>query len=251
MPSMAWGETSTRALTALVAVVMVCCSACASTTTPPPPRPIARPFDNVQRLAVVVSAESRFTVVEHNPEPGRTLDEVLGWIPSFYKPWMRPVAELVHRGITWLSESDSADSAGRSVAGISPTAAVAIAFERTLAATQQFQQIEMLEREPVGDDRQRLDAIVRLSVPSWGIVRVREGKPELVSGFADARAEMTIPGTGVVIWQRVEDVTDPDRLPLESLEKDPEFTRHQLLDVLTRAGQRLANELVYARSAGR
>jgi hypothetical protein len=246
---MASGETSTRALTALLAVVIVGMSACASST--PPPRPAARPFDNVQRLAVVVSGDSRFTVVEHKAEPGRTLDQVLGWMPSFYKPWLRPVAELVHQGVNWLLETDNADTAGRSLAGISPTAAVTIAFAQTLAATQQFQEIQMLEREPVGDDRRRLDAIVRLSVPSWGIVRVREGDPDLVSGFADTRAEMTIPGTGVVLWQRAEDVTDPDRLPLASLKKDPEFTRHHLLDVLTRAGQRLANELVYARSAGR
>jgi len=88
---------------------------------------------------------------------------------------------LAHRGINWLVESDRAAAAGRDVAGISPTAAVSIAFAQTLAASEQFQEIQMLEREPVGEERRRLDAIVRLTVPTWGIVRVREGDPDLLS----------------------------------------------------------------------
>jgi len=220
---------------------------CASSA--PPPQPAARPFDNVRRLAVVVTGDSRFTVLEHSAEPGRTFDEVLGWTP--YKSLLQPLAALLHKGINWLLESDSTEAAGRDLAGISPKAAVSIAFAQALAASEQFQEIRMLEREPVGEDRRRVDAIVRLSVPAWGIVRVREGDPDLLSGFADVRAEMVIRGTGVVVWEKAEDVTDPERLPLESFRKDSEFTRHHLLDVLTRAGERLANELVYARSAGR
>ena len=220
---------------------------CASSA--PPPQPAARPFDNVRRLAVVVTGDSRFTVLEHSAEPGRTFDEVLSWTP--YKSLLQPLAALLHKGINWLLESDSTEAAGRDLAGISPKAAVSIAFAQALAASEQFQEIRMLEREPVGEDRRRVDAIVRLSVPAWGIVRVREGDPDLLSGFADVRAEMVIRGTGVVVWEKAEDVTDPERLPLESFRKDSEFTRHHLLDVLTRAGERLANELVYARSAGR
>jgi len=203
----------------------------------------------VRRVSVVVSGESRFTVLEHSAEPGRTFDEVLSWTP--YKSLLQPLAVLLHKGINWLLESDSTEAAGRDLAGISPKAAVSIAFAQALAASEQFQEIRMLEREPVGEDRRRVDAIVRLSVPAWGIVRVREGDPDLLSGFADVRAEMVIRGTGVVVWEKAEDVTDPERLPLESFRKDSEFTRHHLLDVLTRAGERLANELVYARSAGR
>jgi len=220
---------------------------CASSA--PPPQPAARPFDNVRRLAVVVTGDSRLTVLEHSAEPGRTFDEVLSWTP--YKSLLQPLAVPLHKGINWLLESDSTEAAGRDLAGISPKAAVSIAFAQALAASEQFQEIRMLEREPVGEDRRRVDAIVRLSVPAWGIVRVREGDPDLLSGFADVRAEMVIRGTGVLVWEKAEDVTDPERLPLESFRKDSEFTRHHLLDVLTRAGERLANELVYARSAGR
>jgi hypothetical protein len=220
---------------------------CASSA--PPPQPAARPFDNVRRVAVVVTGDSRFTVLEHSAEPGRTLDEVLSWTP--YKSLLQPLAVLLHKGINWLLESDRADTAGRDLAGISPKAAVSIAFAQTLAASEQFQEIRMPGREPVGEDRRRVDAIVRLAVPAWGIVRIREGDPDLLSGFADVRAEMVIRGTGVVVWEKAEDVTDPERLPLESFKKDSEFTRHHLLDVLTRAGERLANELLYARSAGR
>ena len=237
----------------LVAFVAVALFGCASSTQPSrqPSPPAARPFDNVRRLAVVVTGESKFTVLEHSAEPGRTFDQILAWTPNPYKSLFQPFVELLHQGINWLLASDHAERAGRNLAGISPTAAVSIAFAETLAASEQFREIQMLEREPVGDDRRRLDAIVRLTVPAWGIVRVREGDPDLVSGFADVRAEMMLRGTGVVAWQSTEDVTDPERFPLASLKKDPEFTRHHLLDVLTRAGQRLANELMYARSAGR
>ena len=232
---------------ALLALVLGSLWGCASSA--PPSRPAARPFDHVRRVAVVVTGDSRFTVLEHRAEPGKTFDEVLGWTP--FKSLLQPLAMLAHRGINWLVESDRAASAGRDVAGISPRAAVSIAFAQTLAASEQFQEIQMLEREPVGEERRRLDAIVRLAVPTWGIVRVREGDPDLLSGFADVRAEMVSRGTGVVVWKNSEDVTDPERLPLASFKTDPEFTRHHMLDVLTRAGQRLANELLYARSAGR
>ena len=238
----------TRAV--LIAFLGVALFGCASSAARPS-RPAARPFDNVRRVAVVVTGESQFTVLEHRAEPGRTFDRILAWTPNPYKGWFQPFVELVHRGINWLLESDQAETTGRNLAGISPNAAVSIAFAETLAASEQFREIQMLEREPVGDDRRRLDAIVRVTVPTWGIVRVREGDPDLVSGFADVRAEMMIRGTGVVVWQKSEDVTDPERFPLATLKKDPEFARHHLLDVLTRAGQRLANELVYARSAGR
>jgi len=45
---------------------------------------------------------------------------------------------------------DRADTAGRDLAGISPKAAVSIAFAQTLAASEQFQEIRMPGREPVG-----------------------------------------------------------------------------------------------------
>ena len=108
-----------------------------------------------------------------------------------------------------------------------------------------------MEREPVGEDRRRADAIVRLAVPAWGLVRVREGEPDLLSAFADVRAQMVLRGTGVVVWENTEDVTNPERLPLEAFTRDPELARQELTDVLERAGQRLASELLYARSAGR
>jgi hypothetical protein len=87
-------------------------------------------------------------------------------------------------------------------------------------------------------------------VPEWGLMRIREGDPALMSAFVDARGQMAIRGTGVIVWESSEDVTDPERLPLESFQ-DRRFSRQQLVDVLERAGQRLASELLYARSGGR
>jgi hypothetical protein len=231
---------------AVLALIVVSLWGCASSAPPPAPRS----FDNVRRLAVVVTGDSRFAVQENRAEPGKTFDEVLGWIP-FKAPYWRPLADLVHKGINWLLDTDQSSATSRHVKGISPTAAVSIALAETLAASGRFAEVQMPEREPVGDERRRLDAIVRVTVPEWGIVRVREGEPDLHSGFADARAELIARGTGVVLWETRQDVTDPDRLPLASFKKDPEFTRQHLLDVLTRAGQRLANELLYAQGPAR
>jgi hypothetical protein len=108
-----------------------------------------------------------------------------------------------------------------------------------------------MEREPVGADRAGIDAIARVTVPGWGLMRIREGDPALMSAFVDARGQMAIRGTGVIVWETSEDVTDPERLPLESFVQDRRFSRQQMVDVLERAGQRLASELLYARSGDR
>jgi hypothetical protein len=88
-------------------------------------------------------------------------------------------------------------------------------------------------------------------VPAWGLVRVHEGDPDLLASFADVRGYLTIPGTGVVLWEGNEDVTAPEQFPVDSFMKDHDFARQEVVDVLERAGQRLASELMYARSAGR
>ena len=104
-------------------------------------------------------------------------------------------------------------------------------------------------REPIGDDRRGLDAITRVTVPEWGLMRVRAGDPDLLSAFADVRAQMAVPTTGVIVWETSQDMTGPERLPLASF-RDRRFTRQQLVDLLERAGQRLASELLYARNGG-
>lgn len=94
-----------RAFTAVLLVAIFSLWGCA--VSPRPSRPLARPFDEVRRLAIVVSGDSTFSIVEHAVEPGRTFDEVLKWIPSVtYQAALRPVAQLVHRGINWALEAD-------------------------------------------------------------------------------------------------------------------------------------------------
>ena len=234
---------------AVLLVLAVALPGCASSA---PPRPAARPFDHVRQLAIVVSGESRFSVLEHRAEPGRTFDEVLKWgVLSPYQALLRPVAELVHKGVNWLLDVDRKTDAAVDLGGIAPRSVVSAAFVQALEASARFDEIQIYAREPLGEDRRRAEAIVRISVPAWGLVRIREGEPDLVSAFADARAEMVAPAIGVVIWEATEDVTDPERLPMKSFTGDRDFTRQQLIDVLQRAGQRLASELLYARGAGR
>jgi hypothetical protein len=226
---------------------------CASST--PPSRASAHSFENVRRVAIVASGESSFTVTEHSAEPGRTFDEVLKWLQVLnwnpYWATLRPLARVVHWGINWLLEVDRAAAAGSHVGGISARSVVADAFARTLSASGRFEHVRVLEQEPVGEDRRRADAIVRVAVPAWGLVGVRNGDPDLLSSFADVRAQMVVRGAGVTVWEDSQDVTNPERFPLKSFTHDREFAREELIGVLERAGRRLANELLYARSGGR
>jgi hypothetical protein len=223
---------------------------CASSAPPPlqaAPPPAQRPFDKVRRVAVVSTGESRFAVVEHSAEPGRTFDEVLKW--NTYGPMFRPLAVLVHQGINWLVGRDRAAGTAPEAGAVSPTLIVANALARALHASGRFEEIRALAREPIGDERRGVDAIARVTVPEWGLVRVRAGDPDLLSAFADVRAQMTTSGTGVIVWETSQDVTDPQRLPLDSF-RDRRFTRQQLVDLLERAGQRLASELLYVEDGG-
>jgi hypothetical protein len=239
-----------RALTLVLLVAMFSLWGCASAA--PPPRPAARPFDDVRRVAVIVSGDSAFSIEEHAVEPGRTFDEVIKWIPSFsYQAMLRPAAQLIHRGINWALGADRAVLVASSLRGVSPRSVVADSLARTLEASGWFTDVRTFDREPSGEDRRRADAIVRVSVPAWGLVRVREGEPSLLSGFADVRGQMTMRGTGVVLWEYREDVTHAEQVPVDAFLNDREFARQEMIDVLERAGQRLANEILYSRSAGR
>jgi hypothetical protein len=62
---------------------------------------------------------------------------------------------------------------------------------------------------------------------------------------------MAMRGTGVVLWEYREDVTNAEQIPVDAFLGDREFARQEMIDVLERAGQRLANEILYSRSAGR
>jgi hypothetical protein len=248
-PTVASGYTKALLMKRVVAVLLVlglaAVSGCASSA---PARPaIARPFDDVRQLAIVASGESEFSVLEHSAEPGRTFDQVLKWNP--YGAMLKPIAALVHQAINWFLESDRKTDAAAELRDVSPTALVAQAFEETLRASGRFDEVTTLPREPAGGDRQRV--IVRLAVPAWGLVRVREGDPDLLSAFADVRAEMVARQTGTALWKNSEDVTSPEQFPMKAFTGDKQLTRQQLIEVLERAGRRMANELLYAQTAGR
>lgn len=239
-----------RAFTIVFALATLSLWGCVSSA--PPPRPSVRPFDDLRRVVVVVSGESAFSIIDYPVEPGRTFDEVLQWIPWLpYRAALSPAAKLVHQGINWVLGADRAAAAAPSFDGVSPRSVVASAMARTLEASGWFDEVLTLEREPTGEDRRRADAIVRVSVPAWGLVRVREGEPGVLSSFADVRGHMTVRGTGVIVWEDSQDVTNPEQVPVDAFLRDRAFARQEMVDVLERAGQRLANELLYARGAGR
>lgn len=227
-----------------LAIVLLFSWGCASA---PPTAPPAHPFDDIRSLAIVASGESAFSVVGHHAEPGRTVDEILAWYPTH--AWMRPLAKLLQQGIDWaLDRGQTATIAGR-IDDIAPRTLVAAAMAEKLRASGWFGEIRTLDREPTAED-QRDEALVRVVIPAWGFVRVRED-PDLLAGFADVHAYLTIPGTGISRWGSSQDVTAPEQFPIETFQQDPDLARRQLLGVLERAGQRLASELMYARSAGR
>lgn len=219
---------------------------CASSAPEPMSRPVGAGLDGVQRVVVVPSGETRFSVVQPSKEPPRELDDVLKWLP--YKHILVPIARAVYWGVSWLMTDR--DSSG-APSDITPGAVVADAFARRLKASGPFDDVVPLGREPVGEARRNVDAIVRLTVPAWGLVSVREGDVPLVAAFADVRAQMIVRDNGVVVWEYEEDVTHPERLSADALKQDRALSHQALTEVLERAGRRLANELVYARSRGR
>jgi hypothetical protein len=171
----------------------------------------------------------------------------LKWLP--YKDVLVPIARAVYRGVIWLMKADGGASAAPP--DVAPGAVVAEAFVRSLQLSGPFDEVIALGREPVGEARRNVDAIVRLTVPAWGLVSVREGDAPLVAAFADVRAQMVARESGVVLWEHEEDVTHPERFSLQALEQDRALSREELIEVLERAGRRLATELVYARSRTR
>lgn len=242
----------TRMPSVLLAVVVIGLTGCASSAPSPSlgATPIG-PIGEVRRLAIVPSGESKLTMVDtkRKVDVGRVLDEIVKWYPKAAS--LTPLAKVVQRGIDWLDAEGRSAAAASRAQGLSPGAVVAEAFARTLQASGKFEQIRTLEREPMGDDRRQMDALVRVTVPTLGVVRVREGKPDMMAAYADVHAQVVVRPTGVVMWEHDEDVTHAERLPLQAFTGDGELARQELKDVLERAGQRLASEFLYARSGGR
>lgn len=217
---------------------------CASSAPPPAARPIAAGLEGLHRVVVVPSGETRFAAASPGKEAGPELDEILRWLP--YRGLLAPIARAVYRGVASLMNADGGASAAPR--DVTPGAVVAEAFARSLQLSGPFAEVVARGREPVGDERRNVDAIVRLSVPAWGLVNVRDGDAPLVAGFADVRAQMVARESGVVLWEHEEDVTHPERFSVEALKQDRALSREELIEVLERAGRRLATEFLYARS---
>jgi hypothetical protein len=229
-----------------VALTIVIAGGCASSPPPPPAASPAPALHGVRRVVVVPAGDSEFTVGQGDAEAERVFADLFKWLP--YKRALLALAYAVYRGVTSLLDERGAGTAPK---GITPGAVVGAAFAQRLRLGGPFEEIVALNREPMGEARQDTGTIVRLAVPSWGLVRVRGGQPELVAAFADVRAQIVVRETGVVLWEHQEDVTHPDRLSLEAVTRDPALARETLVEVLERAGRRVASELVYATRAGR
>jgi hypothetical protein len=245
-----------RRTVAVVLVTLLPLAGCAS-SAPSPPQLTARPSDQVRRLAVVSTGESKFAMSEDRSIQATAssvdgiVSEVAKWIPGWYGAVLVPLAKLVTSALASRGDSKLTSETASRIGEVSPRAIVADAFARRLAESGQFHEVRMMDREMSGDERRRVDAVVRLTVPTWGLLRVREGKPDLVSGFADVRAQMVVGTTGTVVWEHEEDVTHAGRMPLTAFTGDSQFARNELTDMLERAGQRLAAELLYARGLTR
>ena len=224
---------------------------CASTASAPPAPPSARAsvaaLDGVRRVVVVTSGESQFSVEAGSREPGPEFESIMKWLP--YQEILEPVARAVYWGITWLI--DDARTSKAMPSDVTPAAVVSEAFARTIVGIGPFDSIATLDRKSPADVRRNADAIVWVTVPSWGLVRVRDAGQGFAAAFADVRAHIVLRETGSVVWEHEEDVTSPGRLPVDSLMSDSALTRDALVDVLERAGRRLASELLYAQGRGR
>jgi hypothetical protein len=227
---------------------------CASSAASKPARPVAgldaptRPgaLDGLRRVAVVASGETRYagaSRAQSGAEPVRELEDVLKWFP--YRDITVPIARAVYHGVTWLMNAFGTSSAP--AGDITPGTVVAEAFARSLKLGGPFDEVTAVSSEPVGEARRNLDAIVRVSVPTWGLLTVRDGDAPLATSFVDVRAQLVARESGVVLWQHEEDVTHPERISAAALKQDRALSRENLTEVLERAGRRLASELLYAR----
>src|SRR5262249_10145119 len=106
-----------RAVAVLLAAALS--SGCAS--APAPASSFPRQLDRVGRLVIVTSGQTRFMIVEHSTEPGRTLDEIVKWTPYV---WLRSLLPLVHEGINQLVALDDKAVAGRDLDRINPRSVV-------------------------------------------------------------------------------------------------------------------------------
>ena len=247
----------------VVIVATLGLSACAAPVSPPSvAAPAAAPAAEVRRLVIVPSGESKLTMPANagaktagansasgDFNVGRVVGEIAKWYPQ--AALWASLATVVQRGIEWLFEDGRAPAKDQPVRGVTPAAVVAEAFTRALATSGRFDDVRMLPREPVGEDRRAIEALVRVVVPVWGILRVREGTPELMAAYADTRAQIVVRPAGTVVWEHAEDVTHGERLPLQAFSSDQDLARQALMEILERAGQRLANELLYAWTAAR
>jgi hypothetical protein len=147
-----------------LSVAMLFLWGCASSGTPP--TPVARPFDDVPRVAIIVSGESAFAIAEDRVQPGRTFDEIMKWHP--YGAALGPVAKLVHRAINKLRDADQTATAP-AMSMVSP-GSPSPGQARTLGSEVR---VRILEREPSGD-RPRDDG--RSARDGAGVGRHRSGK---------------------------------------------------------------------------
>ena len=131
------------------------------------------------QVVIIGSGDSKFTMLHDSTEAASTFDgivnEVLKWIPAKYSAMMAPLARIVSSAIKASAESKRAAAVSSHVGKESPASVVAEAFARRLEGSGQFLEVRAVDREPVDDERRRADAIIRLTVTGWGLVRVREG----------------------------------------------------------------------------
>jgi len=231
----------------LLTITLIVASGCApAPTRGPVPVSNVRSFEGVRRLAIISFDAAGFTLVEHRSQPGRTLDEVLAWAP--YGAALRPLAALVHRGVSSGLARDHEIMVAGSVYDVAAGQVVAEAMAGQLRASGFLDEVRVVASEPIDTANRPKEALVRLTVTSWGLVRVRDD-PDLFSSFSDVTGFLGVPGTGVVLWEHREDVTGPDQIQFEAFRRNPPLTRREVVKTLQRAGERLAAELLYARGA--
>ena len=212
----------TRRVLAAAALFLAACGPMHTTV-----RPTVSHLAGVQRVAVVVTEDGAFTVVNERAKATATGAVLFGVIGA-------AVASAANQGM----DSEETDKIRPGLTGFSPTPPLRESFVAALKGSGRMEVVD------AGDNP---DAVVRLTVKEWGVRLPSRAISDKLAAFAEIQARMTRAASQDMLWDEHEVSLGNGRHDLAAYRQDAVLLRGELTDTLESAGHRLANLLIYPR----